>query len=131
MITNAFPCYLCSAGMKKCPQKGNWLSAGDTYAVHLMPATIAHKGGIPVDPATHFALQVKDLSQVLAMLLSAGQKPYQLSLASLEPNYVNNPQNSLSYGIGTLYVNDPDGNVVEFIDINRGIFAGVDFKVHQ
>lgn len=96
-----------------------------------MPAAIAHKGGIPVGPATHFALQVKDLSQVLAMLLSAGQKPYQLSLASLEPNYVNNPQDSLSYGIGTLYVNDPDGNVVEFININRGIFAGVDFKVHQ
>jgi len=77
-----------------------------------------------VDPATHFALQVKDLSQVLAMLLSAGQKPYQLSLASLEPNYVNNPQESLSYGIGTLYVNDPDGNVVEFIDINQGYLLG-------
>jgi hypothetical protein len=69
--------------MKKSPQKGNWLSAGDTYAVHLMPATIDKKEGMPMDPATHFALQVTDLSKVLATLLAAGQKPYQLSLQVL------------------------------------------------
>lgn len=107
------------------------MSAGDLYAVHLMPATIPHEGGVPVDPATHFALQVKDLSRVLGTLLAAGQKPYQLSLESLEPKYVHDPHDDLSYGIGTLFVNDPDGNVVEFIDVNRGIFAGVDHKVRK
>ena len=116
-------------GMKKNPDKGNWLSAGDTYAVHLMPAMVPHESAVPADPATHFALQVTDLNKILARLLDAGQKPYQLSLESFEPHYVKDPHDELAYGLGTLFVNDPCGNVCEFVDVKRGIFAKANYKV--
>ena len=117
------------AGMKKNPDKGNWLSAGDTYAVHLMPAMVPHEAAVPADPATHFALQVTDLNKILAKLLDAGQKPYQLSLESFKPHYVEDPHDELAYGLGTLFVNDPCGNVCEFVDVKRGIFAKANYKV--
>ena len=117
------------AGMKKNPDKGNWLSAGDTYAVHLMPAMVPHETAVPADPATHFALQVTDLNKILARLLDAGQKPYQLSLESFKPHYVEDPHDELAYGLGTLFVNDPCGNVCEFVDVKRGIFAKANYRV--
>ncbi|CAK0780009.1 hypothetical protein CVIRNUC_004912 [Coccomyxa viridis] len=121
--------YIGVLGMKKNPDKGNWLSAGDTYAVHLMPAMVPHETAVPADPATHFALQVTDLNKILARLLDAGQKPYQLSLESFKPHYVEDPHDELAYGLGTLFVNDPCGNVCEFVDVKRGIFAKANYRV--
>jgi hypothetical protein len=47
----------------------------------------------------------------------------------MEPHFVTDVHDSMEYGLGTLFVDDPDCNVVEFIDVNRGIFAGVDYKL--
>jgi hypothetical protein len=117
--------------MKRSPEKANWLSAGDTYAVHLMPP-LAPREGVPVpDAANHAALQVRDLHAVLARLLESGQHPYQLSLSNPEPRYVQDPHDKLTYGLGTLFVNDPDGNVLEFVDVTKGIFAEVNYKVED
>ena len=117
--------------MKRSPQKGNWLSAGGTYAVHLMPPMTEEDGAQPVDAARHFALQVKDLSAVVARLLEKGEKPYQLSLDNPKPHHLHDAQDSLSYGLGTVFVNDPDDNVVEFIQVDRGIFAECSYIVKK
>lgn len=83
------------------------------------------------DAANHAALQVRDLHAVLARLLDSGQHPYQLSLSNPEPRYVQDPDDELTYGLGTLFVNDPDGNVLEFVDVTKGIFAEVNYKVQE
>ena len=119
------------AGMKRNPKKANWLSAGGSYAVHLMPAMTAEDGTLPVDAARHFALQVNDLNTVVARLLEAGEKPYQLALDNPQPRHVQDAQDSLSYGLGTVFVNDPDNNVVEFIQLDRGIFAQCSHLVEE
>ena len=117
--------------MKRSPNKANWLSAGGTYAVHLMPPLTTDDGSLPVDAACHFALQVKDLNAVVARLLEKGEKPYQMALDNAQPHYLQDAEGSLSYGLGTVFVNDPDGNVVEFIQLDRGIFHNVSHIVGQ
>jgi len=98
-----------------------WLSVGETYIVHLMAAEDL---SLPVDAATHSALQVRDIKKVLARLLEAGEKPYTLSLESLEPRHIQDPHESLRrYTLW--HRNTHHENVVEFIDLSWGIFADV------
>ncbi len=74
--------------------------------------------------------QVADLPSVVATLLDAGERPYQLSLNPAEGRRdVASPQQDLDFGIGTIFCNDPDGNVVEFVDVTRGIFATTNYKL--
>jgi len=35
---------------------------------------------------------------------------------------IDSPEAPLDFGIGTLFVYDPDGNLVEFIQLGSGIF---------
>ena len=116
------------SGLKQHPTKPNWLAIGDTYALHLMPPY--NEMGAHLDPARHFAIQTDDLEGVVGKLLAAGFKPYQLNPKPMEPPHMLNSANDdLSYGVGTVFVDDPDGNCVEFIDVNRGIFTKYNYKV--
>ena len=56
-------------------------------------------------------------------LLAHGFEPFQTGLSAHERKQVTSAQEPLDYGIGTVFVLDPGGNVVEFIQRNRGIFA--------
>ena len=117
--------------MKRSPNKANWLSAGGIYAVHLMPPLTTDDGSFPVDAARHFALQVKNLNAVVARLLDRGERPYQMVLDNAEPHYLQDAEGSLSYGLGTVFVNDPDDNVVKFIQLDRGISHNVSHVVEE
>jgi hypothetical protein len=33
----------------------------------------------------------------------------------------------LTFGIGTVFITDPEGNVIEFMQADRGVFAKYDF----
>lgn len=53
--------------------------------------------------------QVADLPSIVATLLGAGLRPYQLSLdRSEKPVFIKSPEQDLSFGIGTVFVEDPD-----------------------
>lgn len=114
-------------GLEPHPTKANWLRAGDGFVVHLMPS--------PDKPATgrieqHFALEVPSLRDTARTLLRAGLKPY---LATLEyrTHAVTDPDDPLDFGIGTLFVADPEGNTVEFVEPGRGIFAEVPLEASR
>jgi hypothetical protein len=36
---------------------------------------------------------------------------------------VNSPDDPLDFGVGTLFVRDPDGNLVEFLQLGHGLFT--------
>ena len=117
-------------GLTPKPQKPNWLLMENGQMVHLMPATAESAEGHDVgDLARHFALQVDSLEDVAALLLRHGLKPFQAELykpGGGKPGRRNiTDTRDLTYGIGTIFVEDPDGNIVEFIDPSRGIFAEV------
>ena len=122
--------YVGLLGLKPKPNKPNWLQIGNGQMLHLMPGSDESDEGRDIgDLARHVSLHVDSLEDVVALMLRHGCKPFQ---AELYKPGVGKPgrrsltdASDLSYGIGTVFVEDPDGNIVEFIDPSRGIFAEV------
>ena len=111
------------------PEKDNWLGVegSDHRFIHLMPAlgastSSARSSEDARDMANHVALEVADLKVVVVRLLEFGLKPFQ---AGLDPSERRDLASSevLNFGIGTVFVIDPSGNVVEFMQRDFGIFA--------
>ncbi|WP_170975492.1 VOC family protein [Martelella alba] len=114
--------YTDTLGLKCHPVKNNWLGTGRGYALHLMPVA---GGRAPADPARHIAFQVESLNGCARHLLAKGLHPYQMSL-SMEKFPVRDADHPLDQGIGTLFLDDPEGNTLEFVERHRGIFAQYD-----
>ncbi len=119
-------------GMEANPKKGNWLGVHgvDHQFVHLMPASgVDRPSGSSRenarDGADHVALETHDLHAVIAALLEAGLKPFQTELDFSKRHEVTSAEDPLDFGIGTVFVFDPAGNVVEFIQRDRGVFAKI------
>lgn len=109
--------YVGVLGLAPCPGKPNWLHAGDRYSVHLMPWWAPP---LPRGPARHLTLSVERLEDAAAHLLAHGLRPYQLTVDQAHRHDVA-AGDPLDFGIGTLFVEDPDGNTVEFLEPGRGI----------
>lgn len=107
-------------GLRQHPTKPNWLLAGQRGAVHLLEMGAATESPAPPSPR-HLALHVERLESVRDVLLSAGLVPYQLSLDWQRREV--GADDDLDWGLGTMFVDDPDGNAVEFVQAGRGIFA--------
>lgn len=108
-------------GLEPHPQRSNWLGLGQGCPIHLMQPTLS--GTDVQDPAHHVALEVSQLEDVVALLLAHGCKPFQSDVTQQDHRPITSPDQALDFGIGTVFVLDPDGNVVEFIEKGRGIFA--------
>jgi hypothetical protein len=57
--------------------------------------------------------------------LAHGLRPYQLTVDQAQRHDIVAPGDSLDFGIGTIFVEDPDGNTVEFLQQDRGISAQI------
>jgi catechol 2,3-dioxygenase-like lactoylglutathione lyase family enzyme len=114
--------YVGVLGLEPCPAKPNWLSAGRGFEVHLMPLKGAD---LPRDPARHFTLAVESLQAVAAHLLRHGLQPYQVNVDQSTRISVTGVDDPLDFGIGTIFVEDPDGNSIEFLQPDRGITAEI------
>ncbi|MER9656541.1 VOC family protein [Mesorhizobium sp. M0152] len=124
-FTRARHFYCDVLGLEPHPEKSNWLGIGQGCPVHLMEQTIA-PAELPHEPARHFALQVSRLEDVVALLLRNGFKPFQSDVQQRKHCPVRSIEQPLDFGIGTIFVEDPDDNIVEFIEMGRGIFAEYD-----
>jgi catechol 2,3-dioxygenase-like lactoylglutathione lyase family enzyme len=114
--------YIGILGLEPCPAKPNWLSAGHGYDVHLMPL---NGPDVPHNAARHFTLEVERLEQVASLLLQHGLEPYQLTVDQARRHAITSADDPLDFGIGTIFVEDPDGNTVEFLQTDRGISAEI------
>lgn len=109
-------------GMRQHPAKGNWFETGHGFSLHLMPSDGQQA---PDGPSRHVAFQVASLDECAAYLLDKGLKPYQLASAQRR-HEVTSTDDPLTEGIGTLFLDDPEGNTLEFVERERGIFAEYD-----
>jgi catechol 2,3-dioxygenase-like lactoylglutathione lyase family enzyme len=114
--------YVGILGLVPCARKPNWLSAGQGFEVHLMPS---RSGSVAHDAARHFTLEVERLEAVADLLLTHGLRPYQLTVDQAQRHDIAAPGDPLDFGIGTIFVEDPDGNTVEFLQPDRGISAQI------
>jgi catechol 2,3-dioxygenase-like lactoylglutathione lyase family enzyme len=60
--------------------------------------------------------------QWLVLLLRHGLTPFQADFQG-NTRVVSAPDDPLDFGTGSLFVRDPDGNLVEFLQMGRGCFA--------
>ena len=109
-------------GFAPCPAKPNWLSVGPGYEVHLMPSR--QEIGA-VNAARHFAFGVARLETIVAHLLAHGLHPYQLNVDQSGRHDIETAEDPLDFGLGTVFVEDPDGNTLEFLQRDRGILHEV------
>lgn len=109
-------------GLEAHPDKPNWLRAGDGFSVHLMPSE-TQPGQARIEQ--HFALLVDSLQDVVAHLLREGLMPFQATLDAKAIHYVTDEADPLDFGIGTVFLLDPENNTVEFLEKNKGIFAKI------
>ena len=114
------------------PEKDNWLGmeGSDHKFIHLMPADNVSTPSAGADEdardlAKHVALEVTDLRVVAARLLEAGCKPFQADIDPSKRREIASADELLDFGIGTVFVLDPSGNIVEFIQRDYGIFAKI------
>ncbi len=113
-------------GLKPHPTKTNWLRSEDGhFSIHLMPGTSkSNDGNDETDLARHFALESDDLEGIVDGLLAAGFKPFMANITGAERKTLTD-SSDLSFGIGTVFVFDPDNNLLEFVDPTRGIFPDI------
>ncbi len=70
----------------------------------------------------HIALQVSSLSEALSVLLEAGLSVFQMNFQG-ETRDLTSAAAPLDFGLGTLFFNDFDGNLIELIEPGRGVFT--------
>ena len=70
----------------------------------------------------HFGLEVPNIREVAILLSRGGLKPFQMDFKGAT-NEINGEVDPLNFGTETIFVYDPDGNLVEFIQLGRGIFS--------
>jgi catechol 2,3-dioxygenase-like lactoylglutathione lyase family enzyme len=116
--------YIGILGLQPDPERKNWLGFDQGCPVHLMHATV-NLPAEPVEPSRHFALEVERLETVVDLLLHHRLQPFQADVNQQQRHYITSSSDPLDFGIGTVFIEDPDGNVVEFIQQGRGIFAEV------
>ncbi len=114
--------YRDALGMRVHPTKHNWLGTGHGFTLHLMPT---HKPLAATDPSRHIAFQVENLNDCCRHLLAQGLRPYQMS-TTMEVFWLTDSEGALDQGIGTIFLEDPESNTLEFIERHRGIFADYD-----
>jgi catechol 2,3-dioxygenase-like lactoylglutathione lyase family enzyme len=111
--------YIGILGLQPHPTKDNWLVTGGSGTIHLLRAPENWTGPSKVP---HVAIEVSNLEHARDQLLEAGLTPFQYSL-SFETRDVSDRASSLDWGLGTLFISDPDGNTVELVERGRGILA--------
>jgi catechol 2,3-dioxygenase-like lactoylglutathione lyase family enzyme len=112
--------YVDVLGMSVHATRANWLMVGGQPALHLIEVPARDVG--PRYPMEHVALRVASLETVRAQLLAHGLTPWQNGLDWSQRD-ITDESSSLDWGLGTLFVRDPDGNAIEFVQDGRGIFA--------
>ena len=114
--------YVGFLGLKRHHQRPNWLILNATSTLHLIPLA---------DPAAvepkhhsyrHVALQVADVRAVLHILPPSRTRLFQADLLGREQDVVS-ADDPLDFGVGSLFVRDPDGNLIEFLQLGHGIFS--------
>jgi catechol 2,3-dioxygenase-like lactoylglutathione lyase family enzyme len=101
----------------------SWLILNQKSTLHLVNIPEAEVDNSLYHEIQHFALQVPSLRGVLRELLAAGAPVFQMDFEGQE-RAVSTVEDPLDFGLGTIFTRDPDGNLVEFLQLSHGIFKG-------
>ncbi len=109
-------------GLRPHHARPSWFVLNATSTLHLVPLGDATAKEPPHHAYRHVALQIPDLRAVLRVLLAGGLRVRQIEFGGGEREVVS-AEDSLDFGVGSLFVHDPDGNLIEFLQLGHGIFT--------
>jgi catechol 2,3-dioxygenase-like lactoylglutathione lyase family enzyme len=109
-------------GLPRHHARANWFVLNSTSTLHLIPLADPSAAEPPHHAYRHVALQVDDLRAVLRVLLAGGVRVFQADFQGGEQE-VTKGDDPIDFGVGTLFVRDPDGNLIEFLQLGHGIFT--------
>jgi catechol 2,3-dioxygenase-like lactoylglutathione lyase family enzyme len=109
-------------GLPRHHVRPSWFVLNATSTLHLIPLGDPAANEPPHHAYRHVALQVSDLRAVLRVLLAGGVRVSQIDFAGGERE-VTSVDDPLDFGVGSLFVRDPDGNLIEFLQLGHGIFT--------
>jgi catechol 2,3-dioxygenase-like lactoylglutathione lyase family enzyme len=113
--------YVDVLGLQRHPKVSSWFRLNDYATLHLVHIPEAEADDSLYHEIQHVALEVSNLTSVLSLLLSHHLAPFQMDFEGNTHN-VSSKSDPLTFGIGTIFVRDPDGNLIEFIEVGHGIF---------
>jgi catechol 2,3-dioxygenase-like lactoylglutathione lyase family enzyme len=108
-------------GFQPHPRVDSWLMMNETLSIHLIEIPEAEVVDSLYHQINHVAIRVSHLRPVLHLLLKHGHTPCQMDFEGNEKE-LTDPDDPLDFGLGTLFVNDPDGNLLEFLQVGHGVF---------
>jgi catechol 2,3-dioxygenase-like lactoylglutathione lyase family enzyme len=114
--------YVDILGLRPHPIRPSWLVLNGTSTLHLIPLADKSTADPPHHAYRHVALQVPDLRTVLGVLLTGGVRVLQVDFEGNQREVTSN-DDPLDFGVGSLFVHDPDGNLIEFLQLGHGIFT--------
>jgi catechol 2,3-dioxygenase-like lactoylglutathione lyase family enzyme len=107
-------------GLPRHHARPSWLVLDAASTLHLIPLGDPAVADPPHHAYRHVALQVPELRAALGVLLAGGLRVFQADFAGHERE-VGSVAAPLDFGVGTLFVRDPDGNLVEFLQQGHGL----------
>ena len=114
--------YVGVLGLNRHHKIESWFVVTKETTLHLVEIPEAEATESLYHEIQHFALQVEDLPAAYDTLLDADLKPFQMDFQGTE-KALSARNDPLSFGLGSVFVRDPDGNLVEFLEEGRGIFT--------
>jgi len=100
----------------------SWLVMNEQTMLHLIEIDDAEIVDSLFHQINHFAMEVDSLSDVLSILIQDNHKPFQMDFEGNEKQIIS-ADDPLGFGLGTLFVADPDENLIEFVQIGKGLFT--------
>lgn len=113
--------YCDTLGLEPHHKVRSWLILNDKSTLHLVHIPEAEVDNSLYHEIQHFALQVPSLKLVLQELLDVGSVVFQMDFEGNE-HEVTSMDDPLEFGLGTIFTRDPDGNLLEFLQIGHGLF---------
>lgn len=114
--------YVDVLGLRRHHIRPNWFVLNATSTLHLIPLADAAVVEPPHHAYRHVAFQVPDLRAVFQVLLSGGVRVFQADFSGGERE-VSTGDAPLDFGVGSLFVRDPDQNLIEFLQLGHGLFT--------
>lgn len=115
--------YIDVLGLKRHHVVSSWLLLNQASTLHLVNIPEAEFVESLYHEVQHFALQVPNLREVAAALITRGLKPFQMDFDG-NTEAIENIDGPLDFGLGTVFIRDPDQNLIEFLQLGHGRFQG-------
>jgi catechol 2,3-dioxygenase-like lactoylglutathione lyase family enzyme len=119
--------YIGVLGLKRHHRIKSWLLLNEVSTLHLVHIPEATVDTSLYHEIQHFALQVPDLRGVVRHLFGKEREMFQMDFEGVEKS-IDAAEAPLDHGLGTVFTRDPDGNLIEFLQLGQGIFKGENIR---